>query len=54
MKTRVVQHTVATGKQQRSSITADALERQAIADDLQNIGVLTIRSCRVRLPNQES
>ena len=37
MKTRVVQHTVATGKQQRSSITADALERQAIADDLQNM-----------------
>ena len=35
------------------SITADALERQAIADALQDIGILTIRSCRVRLPDQE-
>lgn len=50
---RCGQLTVATGKQQRS-ITADALERQAIADALQNIGILTIRSSRVRLPNQES
>lgn len=50
---RCAQLTVVTGKQQRS-ITADALERQAIADVLQNIGILTIRSSRVRLPNQES
>lgn len=34
------------------TITADALERQAIADALLDIGILTIRSCRVRLPNQ--
>jgi transposase InsO family protein len=39
---------------QRRSITADALERQAIADALLGSGVLTIRRCRVRLPNQAS
>ena len=40
-------------KEQSRSITADALERQAIADALLGLGILTIRSCRVRLPNQE-
>jgi transposase InsO family protein len=37
---------------QRRSIIADALERQAIADALQGSGVLTIRRCRIRLPDQ--
>jgi transposase InsO family protein len=50
---RCAQLAIASDNQQRS-ITADALERQAIADALLDTGILTIRSCRVRLPNQES
>jgi len=34
------------------TITADALDRQAIADALLGLGILTIRSCRVRLPDK--
>ena len=37
---------------QNRSITADALDRQAIADALLGLGVFTIRSCRVRLPDR--
>lgn len=49
---RCAQLAIASDDQSRS-ITADALERQAIADALLDTGILTIRSCRVRLPNQE-
>lgn len=49
---RCAQLAIAPEEQSRS-ITADALERQAIADALLGLGILTIRSCRVRLPNQE-
>ncbi len=47
---RLAQLAVESETPQRS-ITADALERQAIADALSDTGVITIRSRRVRLEN---
>ena len=47
---RLIQHDIASDPRPATMI-ADALERQAIADALAGLGVFTIRSRPVRLPD---